>query len=1102
MKKIIALLMSMLLILGAFPTFVLAAEENEDKGENLALTAKITASSTHDNYPISNIIDGNLRSVWVRANYAQNEWIAFDLGQPYRISSVVMHFRLDQTADSWRQNVVLEFSNTPDFLVKERVQVVGEEASPYGEPVEVVDPSTTMYRYVRAVKTAVDQFVVAEMEIYGYIPDPNAASYKLGEDVAGTRQEGPIKLLTYLGLVSNEDEDNFGVDNLLTRAQAAKMVVEAFGGHTDFVGNLPFKDVDKTHQNYQDVLNAYQLGYIQGDTESVFRPNDFVTKEELLIMTLRGMGYNNEVVSLMFQNSMAKLLKQADKLDLLMGVPMKDYSEPVSRGDAAVVFYNALLAPELNVTGATEDNLIYEEDTNALKRRYNILLMTGIVEENRISTLNGEKKSGESGANVSGTSLVDRSGALDHYLGKSVVVAVDADKPNQILLAWTTDNNQEVVLNSSSLITGAADIDANRIVAINESGVEKKYNLDKDFYVILNGIAHPFYTAEELMSPAGQIRLVSNDEDSSYEVVFIDDFSVHYLVGAFLDSEELTLLDSNGAKTVLEAASVKVSTPDGASANAKKLKEKMLVKVYNTPDGKNARVVYYNQPLSGKLQGKYGKEIVIDDVRYPLSVYYSNATKEHEPKLGDAVKFFIDEFGEILWMEADDKADSDWKIAFSQVCSVNPQVFTPRVMFRLFTEDGTWLQCEAAKKVNVDGTIIKINDLATKIKADKMQPSPIFEKEMLRFKLDSSGMISAIDTVQESQTEVEGGQITFTKMDKSLYQLALDTGYGYSCYTPESEGFWSQHQQILPAKQDALTFVLPRVNGAFTTDSSYDSLYQISSLIDQAGNRSNNAHSNMHAYMQDENGYPECFIATQNFSVGAGGVVNAITSNSAPFFLVEEAGMTLVNDELVYCFTGWNISSQSKATIYAPASLEAIETGLLYQEEPECLSSQYHLVDSSAFMKLSDEERANYICQASDIGFGDIIRYQSQGTTVGVMERVFDYDASAEPVFGDDRAGDSWYTTGNNPTLHRGDYRFQFGEFSKITADAFKLKDPAGHEATYKKTAFQKTLLCEASGKTSSVSEVKDLYQYAGSDYRVMTYTYIGAPRIMIIYQY
>ncbi|MBE7041840.1 MAG: hypothetical protein E7400_07745 [Ruminococcaceae bacterium] len=1079
MKKLITLLLSVLLIIGTLPA--LPGYAAESTGENLALGKPVTATSSMGGYSPSNVTDGNPGTIW-----AGNGWVTVDLGETYRITSVVLYPRTDMDQVQTRTNLILELSKTPDFAEQERMIAVDNTDLGFGVPIEVSITSKTPYRYVRVGQKSLGHSVIAEIEIFGYILDPNAL--EIGEDVSGHKHEGPLTLLAYLGLLENVNDNIFGVDHLLTRGQAARAVVKALGGNASFSGYLPFTDVPITHKNYQDIMTAYHLGIVTGSDGETFRPNEYVSKTELLFMTLRAIGYD-DVIPKLFNNSVSHVLNLANKLDLLKGVEYETLDEPINRADAHRVFYNALLAPGFNMYAMQEGHLVFEEDADLLRRRHNLVLTQGVVEETRLTNLDGDTKQGKHAVRISGKAFTDPNGMLDAYIGRNVIVATDQDDPERILLALLTGRDEEVVLPASRLNSTEADINSGHIIALDADGDDERYTLEDTFHVIKNGVVHPYYTTADLMLKNGQMRLLDNNRNGMYDVVFLEEYTVHYVAGAFSDEKELTIVNTEGERFLLECESLSVTNAEGGTRSVKTITRDTVIKLFSTPDGKNCRIVLYNTPVEGKLTAISDEEAAIDGTTYPLSWFYKDKTWGFEPRPGEDVKAFVDEAGEILWME---RGSEGWTIAFSQKTAIGTGL-SPAVIFRMFTQDGTWKEHDVAEKVTLDGVSVTREDLADKIVAAR--GTERFELSMLRYKLNGAGQIKVLDTLVETAAESADG-ISFNK----------DRYIGTALYTSASSSFWSYQDQIYFAKSDTPTFVLPKVNGAYTADSSYDSLYYVRTVAKAAGQ--NDFHSlGLQAYMLDEDGYPACFVKTDINMSGGGQTSAVISSNTAPNLLVEKVVRAVVDDTVVIKVSGYNVLNQTEASFYVESTKDMIETGLLFQEKPNCLKNgqHKHQVNASTLSALTDEEKAIYISSVTEIGFGDLVRYEIVGgaSTATAVERVFDYDRTTLPTAGKSPLCKTWYTIGGNyPDFSFAPYRYQFGTLSNVDQKNFTLATPYSLDETYPKSAVSKIIYCDAEGAKPTLAEGTDLYAYDLASNRVMLFSSGGAPKVAIVYPY
>lgn len=115
---------------------------------------------------------------------------------------------------------------------------------------------------------------------------------------------------------------------------------------------------------------------------------------------------------------------------------------------------------------------------------------------------------------------------------------------------------------------------------------------------------------------------------------------------------------------------------------------------------------------------------------------------------GATVTAYIDEAGEILWIQRDEEAAStEWKVAFSQTYGIE-QLISTDIRFKLFTQDEKWEVYSVADKITVDGVTMKKAEFASAL--NRASGQNIYDKELFRFKLNSNGELRAIDTIVQS----------------------------------------------------------------------------------------------------------------------------------------------------------------------------------------------------------------------------------------------------------------------------------------------------------------------------------------------------------------
>lgn len=92
-------------------------------------------------------------------------------------------------------------------------------------------------------------------------------------------------------VIKGKSEDAFCPDDKITRAEFAKLIVEALGLEADET-EIKFEDVSSSDWYYQYVIVAYGNGIINGISESVFAPEKNITRQDAAVMILRASDLN------------------------------------------------------------------------------------------------------------------------------------------------------------------------------------------------------------------------------------------------------------------------------------------------------------------------------------------------------------------------------------------------------------------------------------------------------------------------------------------------------------------------------------------------------------------------------------------------------------------------------------------------------------------------------------------------------------------------------------------------------------------------------------------------------------------------------------------
>ncbi|MGB9552927.1 MAG: S-layer homology domain-containing protein, partial [bacterium] len=110
-------------------------------------------------------------------------------------------------------------------------------------------------------------------------------------DTQGHWANAPALALFQEGVVNGYPDGTFRPDGLLTRAEFAKMVILALKISPSYPSAPTFSDVSKDHWGFSYIEAAAKAGLFKGFPDGSFRPEEPVTKEQILTVIVRNAGW-------------------------------------------------------------------------------------------------------------------------------------------------------------------------------------------------------------------------------------------------------------------------------------------------------------------------------------------------------------------------------------------------------------------------------------------------------------------------------------------------------------------------------------------------------------------------------------------------------------------------------------------------------------------------------------------------------------------------------------------------------------------------------------------------------------------------------------------
>ena len=206
-------------------------------------------------------------------------------------------------------------------------------------------------------------------------------SAKTFEDVPnGNPAKEQIDILSDIGVIVGTSENEFSPELDVSREQMAMLLFRFMLGRSNAgsINNTAFTDLyDSTYHGAISWANA--AGYIIGTSSETFDPTGGITLQDAMTILVRALGHST---SAMDRGYPWTYIDAAIRLGLDRGLEKISYTATLTRGDTAVLLYNALTADYL-ITRTSSSGITYAEKTTIIENVFGYA-----IEDSMISATN------------------------------------------------------------------------------------------------------------------------------------------------------------------------------------------------------------------------------------------------------------------------------------------------------------------------------------------------------------------------------------------------------------------------------------------------------------------------------------------------------------------------------------------------------------------------------------------------------------------------------------------------------------------------------------------------------------------------------------------
>lgn len=536
------------------------------------------------------------------------------------------------------------------------------------------------------------------------------------------KYESEVSLLVGLGIMEGAGGGQLNLDKEVTRAEFAAMIFRLLDLDEVAYG-AAFRDVTSNHWAFQYIQTVAAQGYIKGDTDGRFRPEESISTEEAVKVLVSVLGYTYPAEEA--GGYPAGYLATGVNIGVLRGVTIAQ-GKFLTRGEIACMIANSLNIKLMKQFGYG-DNLSYgvSSDSTILTDYLHITDIRGSVRANHWVNLDGEYELTEEQVVIGDKLYYIGETDIAEQIGYSVhaYVRLDSSDPVQTVLYYTLLPNQSTKVISSKDISDATT--AERFV-YTDGNRTREVDIPQDVTMIWNGKARFAFDAETLRPLSGSVTLVMDGGKlamlrvSSYESRVVQSIS---------ESTKSIYYKNNALPTSLEDPEIFYSiVKKDRKAWLSDLEENDIVSIAQSEDGKLIEIIVSNETMNGTITMVTDDKYAVDGMSYPVSPYYSGKKLD----LGKQGTFYFDIFGEIVYA---DYTSAGKEYAYLLAKAYRNEL-TPVLIFKILTMSGKVEERQVAQKPNLNDLRVDLENLYNTLSVN----------QLIRVQFSSNGEIQRIWT--------------------------------------------------------------------------------------------------------------------------------------------------------------------------------------------------------------------------------------------------------------------------------------------------------------------------------------------------------------------
>lgn len=712
-------------------------------------------------------------------------------------------------------------------------------------------------------------------------------------------------------------------NNPVSRGDFIYGLIDVLGIDIGTVNESSFVDIPLESKYNQPIETALAFGFIsKGDN---FRVNDSIKFNEAIKIAVGVLGYTS--MAEMQGGYPQGYISIASKRDLFKNIDVK---EEITKEDMALLLYNMFMSEVADIEYWDSKVIACRtgEDT-LLEVLHGVDSTEGVITKNSVTSydLSYSYTKGDSTVEVDGevySSKID----IDKYFGMNCVAWYD----DEGIVAVYPKRNSEITIFSEDI----TDIKNSKLIYEDEiKRREKSIKLDANYLEVYNGMTAKA-DVNHIFNSSGTVRLVDNNNDNAYDVIFIEDYT--YVKVKNIDATDKIIEDAHSSDNNISVnednIKLSIHNIDGTIIKPADIKSGNVLQVKKSFDKSFVEIILLSAASTGRIASVTDEdEIIINNDTYKLSDY-AKSYCDSVNKPGKSVSYYVGFNNEIAYIEIGLE-----EFVYGYLVNLfYKDEAKEAVVMRVFTEAGSFRDYEFAQKLKYDGETKKFSAVYDIMKMN-------FKDQLIRYKLNSDGFVIAIDTFETVDMETVSIDELMEEKDESNSLTKYE--WEETEYVYRSNGTFGLNFNA----SDAKVFLLPVMDGTENVvDTSAKEEFEVTTVaILNSGSR----YSYFDVYDVDEFGCAKVLVAYN------------VEKNNAPYSFYSNMRNT-----------------------YSYGMISKIVSSVTDEEEGKILTifssgkfNEYFLSDDISYLMPPDDE----------LDKGDIIRFRADGSKI--KDIILDFNA-------------------------------------------------------------------------------------------------------------